>query len=106
MASIAHLQAPVAAHVSRVKSEDLIKSEDAQLRLTWPGHLFSLAGRAFDDLRQKMKEEMLEILMWAVSTKKNVRGINDATASTPTQLRSSRYIRYRDKIGNPRYGES
>jgi hypothetical protein len=27
--------------------------------------LFSLAGRAFDDLRQKMKEEMLEILMWA-----------------------------------------
>jgi hypothetical protein len=27
--------------------------------------LFSLAGRAFDDLRQGMKEEMLEILMWA-----------------------------------------
>jgi hypothetical protein len=27
--------------------------------------LFSLAGRAFDDLRQCMKEEMLEILMWA-----------------------------------------
>ena len=27
--------------------------------------LFSLAGRAFDDLRQRMKEEMLEILMWA-----------------------------------------
>jgi hypothetical protein len=27
--------------------------------------LFSLAGRAFDDLRQSMKEEILEILMWA-----------------------------------------
>jgi hypothetical protein len=27
--------------------------------------LFSLAGRAFDDMRQRMKEEMLEILMWA-----------------------------------------
>ena len=27
--------------------------------------LFSLAGCAFDDLRQRMKEEMLEILMWA-----------------------------------------
>ena len=27
--------------------------------------LFSLAGRAVDDLRQSMKEEMLEILMWA-----------------------------------------
>jgi hypothetical protein len=25
----------------------------------------SVAGRAFDDLRQCMKEEMLEILMWA-----------------------------------------
>ena len=25
--------------------------------------LFSLAGRAFDDMRQRMKEEMLEILM-------------------------------------------
>jgi hypothetical protein len=41
-----------------------------------------------------------------VSTKKNVRGINDATASTPPQLRSSRCIRYRDNIGYPRYGES
>jgi hypothetical protein len=27
--------------------------------------LFSLAGHALDDLRQSMKEEMLEILMWA-----------------------------------------
>ena len=27
--------------------------------------LFSLAGRAFDDQRQCMKEEMLEMLMWA-----------------------------------------
>ena len=27
--------------------------------------LFSLAGRAFDDQRQSMKEEMLEMLMWA-----------------------------------------
>jgi hypothetical protein len=34
--------------------------------------LFSLAGRAFDDLRQKMKEEMLEILMWArINTQHN-----------------------------------
>jgi hypothetical protein len=34
--------------------------------------LFSLAGRAFDDMRQQMKEEMLEILMWARINKKNV----------------------------------
>ena len=27
--------------------------------------LFSIAGRAFDDLRQGMKAEMLEMLMWA-----------------------------------------
>ena len=27
--------------------------------------LFSIAGRAFDDLRQHMKEQMLEMLMWA-----------------------------------------
>ena len=27
--------------------------------------LFSIAGRNFDDLRQRMKEEMLEMLMWA-----------------------------------------
>ena len=27
--------------------------------------LFSIAGRAFDDLRQGMKEQMLEMLMWA-----------------------------------------
>ena len=27
--------------------------------------LFSIAGRTFDDLRQSMKEEMLEMLMWA-----------------------------------------
>ena len=40
-----------------------------------------------------------------VSTKKNVRGIKDAATSTPPQLRSSRYIRYRDNIGYPRYGE-
>jgi hypothetical protein len=40
-----------------------------------------------------------------VSTKKNVRGIKDAAASMPPQLRSSRYIRYRDNIGYPRYGE-
>ena len=40
-----------------------------------------------------------------VSTKKNVRGIKDAATSMPPQLRSSRYIRYRDNIGYPRYGE-
>ena len=40
-----------------------------------------------------------------VSTKKNVRGIKDAATSTPPQLRSSRYIRYRDNISYPRYGE-
>jgi hypothetical protein len=40
-----------------------------------------------------------------VSTKKNVRGIKDAATSTPPQLCSSRYIRYRDNIGYPRYGE-
>ena len=27
--------------------------------------LFSIAGRTFDDLRQGMKEQMLEMLMWA-----------------------------------------
>ena len=27
--------------------------------------LFSIAGRGYDDLRQNMKEEMLEMLMWA-----------------------------------------
>ena len=27
--------------------------------------LFSIAGRTYDDLRQRMKEEMLEMLMWA-----------------------------------------
>ena len=27
--------------------------------------LFSIAGRAFDDQRQSMKEQMLEMLMWA-----------------------------------------
>jgi hypothetical protein len=27
--------------------------------------LSSIAGRAYDDLRQKMKEEMLEMMMWA-----------------------------------------
>jgi hypothetical protein len=69
--------------------------------------LFSLAGRAFDDLRQCMKEEMLEILMWArINKEKTSEGIKDAAASTPPQLRSSRYIRYRDNIGYPRYGES
>jgi hypothetical protein len=31
--------------------------------------LFSLAGRAFDDMRQRMKEEMFEILMWACINK-------------------------------------
>ncbi len=41
-----------------------------------------------------------------VSTKKNVRGLKDAAASTPPPLRSSRYIRYRDNIGYPQYGES
>ena len=33
--------------------------------------LFSLAGCAFDDLRQIMKEEMFEILMWARINKEN-----------------------------------
>ena len=27
--------------------------------------LFSIAGRAYDDLRQRMKEEMLDMMMWA-----------------------------------------
>ena len=27
--------------------------------------LFSIAGRSYDDLRQRMKEEMLAMLMWA-----------------------------------------
>jgi hypothetical protein len=87
-----------------------------------PERLFSLAGRTFDDLRQCMKEEMLEILMWArINKEKRQRecvlfigtefsilytGIKDAAASTPPQLRSGRYIRYRDNIGYPRYGES
>jgi hypothetical protein len=31
--------------------------------------LFILAGRAFNDLCQSMKEEMLEILMWALINK-------------------------------------
>ena len=97
MASVAHLQAPVAAQVSRVKSEahrylelpaapmntDPLEwwaaneinfpalSVMARQYLGVPAtsasaeRLFSLAGRAFDDLRQCMKEEMLEILMWA-----------------------------------------
>jgi hypothetical protein len=97
MASVAHLQAPVAAQVSRVKSEahrylelpaapmntDPLEwwaaneinfpalSVMARQYLGVPAtsasaeRLFSLAGRAFDDLRQRMKEEMLEILMWA-----------------------------------------
>ena len=29
--------------------------------------LFSIAGRVYDDLRQNMKEKMLEMLMWAVT---------------------------------------
>jgi hypothetical protein len=97
MASVAHLQAPVPAQVSRVKSEahrylelpaapmntDPLEwwaaneinfpalSVMARQYLGVPAtsasaeRLFSLAGRAFDDLRQRMKEEMLEILMWA-----------------------------------------
>ena len=97
MASVAHLQAPVPAQVSRVKSEahrylelpaapmntDPLEwwaaneinfpalSVMARQYLGVPAtsasaeRLFSLAGRAFDDLRQCMKEEMLEILMWA-----------------------------------------
>ena len=97
MSSVAHLQAPVADQVSRVKSEahrylelpaapmntDPLEwwatneinfpalSVMARQYLGVPAtsasaeRLFSLAGRAFDDLRQCMKEEMLEILMWA-----------------------------------------
>ena len=97
MASVAHLQAPVAAQVSRVKSEahrylelpaapmntDPLEwwaaneinfpalSVMARQYLGVPAtsasaeRLFSLAGRAFDDQRQSMKGEMLEILMWA-----------------------------------------
>jgi hypothetical protein len=42
--------------------------------------LFSLAGRAFDDLRQKMKEEMLEILMWARINKEKRQGDYDDDA--------------------------
>ena len=97
MASVAHLQAPVPAQVSRVKSEahrylelpaDPMNTDPlewwAANEINFPAlsvmarqylgvpatsasaeRLFSLAGRAFDDLRQRMKEEMLEILMWA-----------------------------------------
>ena len=97
MASVAHLQAPVPAQVSRVKSEahrylelpaapmntDPLEwwaaneinfpalSVMARQYLGVPAtsasaeRLFSLAGRAFDDQRQSMKGEMLEILMWA-----------------------------------------
>jgi hypothetical protein len=90
---MAHLQAPVGAQVSRVKSEtlpgdachsneyrsarvvvgkrDQLPSVMARQYLGVPAtsasaeRLFSLAGRVFDDLRQSMKAEMLEILMWA-----------------------------------------
>ena len=97
MASVAHLQAPVAAQVSKVKSEaqrylELSATPMNTDPLEWweaneinfpvlilmvrqylgvPAtsasgeRLFSLSGHAFDDLRQRMKEEMLEILMWA-----------------------------------------
>jgi hypothetical protein len=41
-----------------------------------------------------------------ISTKKNVRGLKDAADSTPPPLHISRYIRYRDNIGYPQYGES
>jgi len=41
-----------------------------------------------------------------VSTKKNVRGIKDATDSMPQELRNSRYIRYSDNICYPQYGET
>ena len=33
--------------------------------------LFSVAGGAFDDLRQRMKEDMLEMLMWARINREN-----------------------------------
>ena len=33
--------------------------------------LFSIAGRAFDDFRQNMKAEMLEMLMWARVNREN-----------------------------------
>jgi hypothetical protein len=91
MASIAHLQAPVAAQVSRVKSEAhrylelpaVPMNTDplgwwAANEINFPAlsvmawqylgvpatsasteRLFSLAGRAFDDLRQKMMEDIL-----------------------------------------------
>jgi hypothetical protein len=44
--------------------------------------------------------------MWARINKEKRQRIKDAAASMPPQLRSSRYIRYRDNIGYPRYGES
>ena len=97
MASVAHLQAPVAAQVSMVKSvahqylelpADPMNTDPlewwAANEINFPAlsimarqylgvpatsasaeRLFSLAGRAFDDLRQRMKEETLEILVWA-----------------------------------------
>ena len=93
--SVAHLQAPVAAQVSRVKSKAhrYLELPAAPMNtdpfewwaaneINFPAlsvmvrqylgvpatsasaeRLFSFAGRAFDDLRQGMKEETLEILM-------------------------------------------
>jgi hypothetical protein len=101
MASVAHLQAPVAAQVSRVKSEVHLYLElpaapmntdplewwvaneinfpvlnimsmqylGVQATSASADRLSSVAGRAFDDLRQSMKEEMFEILMWACINK-------------------------------------
>ena len=95
--SVAHLQAPVAAQVSRVKSEWQLYLELpanpmntdplewwAANEINFPvlivmamqylgvpatsasaDSLFSLAGHAFNDFSHSMKEEMLEILMWA-----------------------------------------
>jgi hypothetical protein len=96
MSSVAHLQAPVTAQVSMVKSEaqcylDLPANPMNTDPLEWwstneinfpelvvmslqylgvpatspsADSLFSLAGHSFDDLRQRMKEETFEILMW------------------------------------------
>ena len=38
--------------------------------------------------------------------KKNVRGLKDAASSASQLMRSSRYIRYRDNIGDNQHGES
>ena len=43
--------------------------------------LFRIAGRTYDDLRQGMKEQMLEVLMWA-----RIKIVRSASARAPHEL--------------------